>query len=202
MNTSKNWKPDKGSLKKINYLTEKDLIEGCQKYDQRCQKKLFELYSGRMMTLCLRYGRDRTQAEDILQVGFIRIFSFIKQYGFKGSFEGWMRKIFVNEALRMIRKRKLVFVEWEEEGPIANQTSIDPEVLSQIATGEMLRLIAGLPQGFRMVFNLYVIEGYDHQEISSLLGISPETSRSQLMKARRELMTKIELLNKNSDRYV
>lgn len=151
------------------------------------------------MTVCRRYACDQKEAEDILQESFIRVFAFIDQYRFEGSFEGWLRRIVVNTALRILQKKKIRFSaisDQDDTGPSVNATA-----LSKLDTEDLLWLIGSLPDGYRIVFNLYAIEGYDHNEIARLLNISPGTSRSQLSKARNLLRTQIENLQKMSGKY-
>jgi len=181
-------------------LTELELIEGCQRNDAKCQHRLFEQFAGKMMTVCLRYAHDRKEAEDMLQEAFIRIFGHINQYRFEGSLEGWIRRIVVNTALNILQKRKIRFVASEAE--IESSVTVNTDALSKLGTDDLLKLISQLPDGYRLVFNLYVIEGYDHTEIAQILKISPVTSRTQLLKARSVLKTKIENLQKMPEKYV
>jgi RNA polymerase sigma factor (sigma-70 family) len=180
-------------------LTEKELIEGCIRKDAKSQRRLFDEYAGKWMTVCRRYAGDQREAEDMLQEGFIRIFSHIGQYRFEGPFEGWMRRIVVNTALQSLQRKKIRFAEIREEEE--SFPAIDAEILARLDTEELLKLINRLPDGYRIVFNLYVIEGYDHNEISALLRISAGTSRSQLAKARKLLQTQIDNLIKLPKRY-
>lgn len=164
-------------------MTEKEIIRGCIKEKRSCQKALYEIYSPKMYTLCLRYGRNSSEAQDILQDGFIKVFDNISQFGFKGSFEGWIRRIMVNTALNYCRKK-----EFKQE--IANvdgiyQITTEAKAIGNLSEKEILKIIQSLPDGYRMVFNLYVIEGYTHKEIAEKLAISDNTSRSQLAKARK-----------------
>ena len=139
------------------------------------------------MSVCTRYAKDRQQAQDILQEGFIKVFSYVKQYRGEGSFEGWLRRVFVSVAAREISKNKIMFSEID----IGNlkDHSVDPEVVSKMSEDEIHMLIRTLPEGYRMVFNLNVIEGYTHEEIARMLGIQSSTSRVQLMKAKKHLQT-------------
>lgn len=142
------------------------------------------------MTVCRRYTCDKSEAEDILQDAFIKVFANIAQYRFDGSLEGWVRRIVVHTALRTLQKKKPWFTGLEKETDTVPAPDVD--ALAALSAEELLKLIGTLPEGYRIVFNLYVIEGYDHQEIGALLGINPATSRSQLAKARRALQTQIE----------
>ena len=173
-------------------MTEEQLIKGCVQNDVACQRLLFERYAGKLMTICLRYSCDKPEAEDMLQDAFIKIFSHIRQYKSEGSFEGWMKRIVVNCALKTIQKKKTRFIEISNHDAAAPQS--DSFVLSSLSEDELIKLISNLPDGYRIVFNLYVMEGYSHDEIAEMLGIQPATSRSQLVKARKLLQKQI-LLN-------
>lgn len=151
------------------------------------------------MTVCRRYAGDPTEAEDMLQESFIRIFSNIAQYRFDGSLEGWIRRIVINTALRILQKKKLRFSDIDEELDLQQSMTVD--AFTALSAEELLKLISGLPDGYRIVFNLYVLEGYDHNEIATMLDINASTSRSQLAKARKVLQTQIENLAKLPKRY-
>ncbi len=174
---------------KKNKLTEFELIKGCIKHDVNCQRRLFEQYAGKMMTVCLRYANDMPEAEDILQEGFIRVFNNLHQFKFEGSFEGWVRRVVVNCALKHIQKKRISFSEIKEHGD--DMPQIESYVFSSLGEEELLKLIEQLPTGYKLVFNLNVIEGYSHEEIGNMLGIQPSTSRSQLVKARKMLQYQI-----------
>jgi len=152
-----------------------------------------------MMAVCRRYARDEKEAEDMLQEGFVRIFTFIDQYRGEGSLEGWVRRVIVHCCLKTVAKRKPSFAEIDEG--VEDSAFHAAEVLSTLDAEQLLQLIAGLPDGYRLVFNLYVMEGYDHNEIASMLNISAGTSRSQLAKARALLRSKIENLQKLPNKY-
>ena len=173
-------------------MTEEQLIKGCVQNDVACQRLLFERYAGKLMTICLRYSCDKSEAEDMLQDAFIKIFSHIRQYKFEGSLEGWMKRIVVNCALKTIQKKKTRFIEISNHDAAAPQS--DSFVLSSLTEDELIKMISSLPDGYRIVFNLYVMEGYSHDEIAEMLGIQAATSRSQLVKARKLLQKQI-LLN-------
>jgi RNA polymerase sigma factor (sigma-70 family) len=166
-------------------LTESELIQGCIDKRRDYQKLLFNRYSGKMMSVCLRYANDEHQAQDILQEGFIKVFKYIGQYRFEGSFEGWMRRVFVNVAARSLTKRKMQFSDIDITD--SKDQAVDPSVLSKISENEIHMMIRSMPDGYRTVFNLSVIEGYTHEEIGSMLGIQASTSRGQLLKARKYL---------------
>lgn len=170
-------------------MTEYELIKGCIRNDSRCQRTLFEQYAGKMMAVCLRYAQDQMEAEDMLQDGFIRVFSNIHQFKFEGSFEGWIRRVIVNAALKRLQKRKMHFQEITDRNEDAQR--MDPYVYNHLGEAELMQLIHQLPDGYRTVFNLNVIEGYSHEEIADMLGIQAGTSRSQLVKARKMLQQQI-----------
>ncbi len=181
-------------IKPLYQLSEYELIKGCLEGNQNIQRMLFEQFAGKFMTMCLRYAVDSMEAEDMLQEGFVRIFTHLHQFKFEGSFEGWMRRIIVNVCLKHLQKRKLQFKEISDEH--ANEVQIAPYTYSSIGEDELMKLISRLPDGYRTVFNLNVIEGYSHEEIAVLLGIQASTSRSQLVKARKMLQNQIIHLEK------
>ena len=155
----------------------------CAGGDRTAQKRLYDRLAPKMFAVCLRYMGDRDSAEDILQDGFVTLFSKIESYSGEGSFEGWARKIFVNTALMSLRKNDVL--KQSEDIEVAwGLSSPDASALQNVSYQELLKLIAKLPTGFRTVFNMYVVEGYSHKEIAQALGISENTSRSQLMRAR------------------
>ena len=145
------------------------------------------------MSVCLRYGSNRETAEDLLQEGFIKVFSAIGSFEGSGSFEGWMRRIFVNTALEYLRKNDILKESVEIDNTEVLQ-EVDYSAIERISADELMELIAELPPGFRTVFNMFVIEGYSHKEIGDALGITESTSRSQLTRAKRLLQKKLEEL--------
>ena len=160
----------------------KQLIDGCKKNNRESQKKMYDLLSSKMFGVCLRYVKDREIAEDLLQEGFVKIFTNIEKFRGEGSFEGWARRIFVNTAIEAYRKSTKMY-------PIVNLESaehFEGELVynDTLELEDLMKLIHGLSPGYRTVFNLYVIEGYSHKEIAELLQISEGTSKSQLARAR------------------
>jgi RNA polymerase sigma factor (sigma-70 family) len=170
-------------------LTETALISGCVRQEHNCQRLLFEKYAGKMMSLCLRYTNDQQEAQDLLQQGFLKVFDYIHQYKNEGSFEGWMRRVFVSIATRNLAKKKLDFTAIDNEE--IDTGFVNPSVISKISEDEIHGMIRELPDGYRTVFNLNVVEGYSHEEIATLLNIQPATSRTQLLKARKMLQSLI-----------
>jgi RNA polymerase sigma factor (sigma-70 family) len=142
-----------------------------------------------MMTVCRRYACDLNEAEDMLQEAFIKVFNSLAQFRAEGSLEGWIRRIVVHTALKVLQKKRIRFADVEQEAE--SLVSVDADALSTLGADEILRLISALPEGYRIVFNLYVLEGYDHNEIAVLLNVTAATSRSQLLKARRALRNQI-----------
>jgi RNA polymerase sigma factor (sigma-70 family) len=175
-------------------LTEKELISGCIKHDAKCQRMIFDQYAGILMAICHRYSCDQAEAEDMLQETFIRAFTYIDQYKFQGSLEGWLKRITVNASLKVLQNKKIHFTEIREDHEIFHAT--DADSISNLSEDELLKLISKLPDGYRVVFNLYVMEGYDHDEIAEMLNIKTATSRSQLSKARALLKEQIKSLQK------
>lgn len=178
----------------INGRTEKELLKACLQGDRQAQKDIFNMFAGKMMAVCLRYARHRLEAEDILQDSFIKVFTHLADFEHQGSIEGWIRRIIINTAIKNNQKKSYS----HEEIGLDNvkEDSANPEVFSQLSEEELIKLIASLPHGYRMVFNLYAIEGFSHKEISELLNIEESTSRSQLMKARRMLQDKVQEIYK------
>lgn len=174
-------------------MDERQLIDGCKKGDRLAQKELYELYSRKMMGVCLRYVNDRETARDLLQDGFVKIFVSIESYLGAGSFEGWMRKIFVNCALEYLRKSD-VLRDSTDLDSTAELIHPDGSAVSDLSAAELMNLIHELPAGFRAVFNLFAIEGYSHKEISEMLNITESTSRSQFTRAKQLLQRRINAL--------
>jgi RNA polymerase sigma factor (sigma-70 family) len=170
-------------------VTENDIIQGCIQEDRLCQRELFNRYAGKMMTVCLRYARHRMEAEDILQDAFIKVYDNVKRFEAKGSFEGWIRRIVVNTALKNASRHSFQKEMIGSENVL--ETGEDPSVLSKLGEAEIIQLIQQLPDGYRVVFNLYCIEGFSHKEIGETLNIEESTSRSQLVKARNMLQKKV-----------
>jgi RNA polymerase sigma factor (sigma-70 family) len=176
----------------VNGRTEKDLIKACLQGDRLAQRDIFNMYASKMMAVCIRYSRHRLEAEDILQDSFVKVFTHLSEFGNSGSFEGWVRKIIINTAIKNNHKKS---VSHEEIGlESIHEDTMGPDVFSILSEEELLKLISNLPDGYRMVFNLFAIEGYSHKEISELLNIEESTSRSQLVKARRILQEKVQHL--------
>ena len=177
--------------------SEQELIDLCIKGDRMAQRALYDRLASRMLSLCLRYVGDRTTAEDIMQEGFVTLFTRLDSFKGHGSFEGWARKIFVNTALMYLRKKDAL--KMSDDIDAARNLSTDmASQMEDIGYLELMKLISSLPAGFRTVFNMYVIEGYSHKEIAEMLDISEITSRSQLSRARTWLQNKIRANRKDA----
>ncbi len=168
---------------------EAQLVKALRQADPKAQRQLYEKYASRMLGICMRYAPDHMVAEDILVEGFMKVFDKIGQFKSEGSFEGWMRRIMVNESLGYLRKRKQI----PETADMTEAERVSDNALADQAleAEEMMQMIATLPVGYRTVFNLYAIEGFSHAEIAEKLGITESTSKSQLHRARALLQQRV-----------
>lgn len=167
-------------------MEESELIIACKKQDRRAQRMLYERFSPAMFGLLKRYMRTREDAEDVLVEAFFKVLTNIDQYQNKGPFGGWVRRIVINEALMALRKKHNFNLTVEIEH---HDVPASPKVVDRLAANDILELLDQLPTGYRTVFNLYVIEGYKHREIAELLGVSINTSKSQLILAKKRMQT-------------
>ena len=168
------------------------LINNCKKNDIKAQEALYRLYSSKLFSVCLKYSRNYEEAQDNLQEGFLLIFEKIDQFSFKGSFEGWIKRLMVNFILQQYRKETFLNIVKEEIADDIEEVEIDDE---NVSIDYLLKIIQELPDKYRLVFNLYAIDGYSHQEISDMLKISVGTSKSNLSRARVKKKKKIESNN-------
>jgi RNA polymerase sigma factor (sigma-70 family) len=162
--------------------SEQKLIAGCRNKNRAAQQQLYNSYSGKMYALCSRYVKSSMEAEDVLVTAFTKVFEKIDQFKSEGSFEGWIRRIVVNESLTWLRKNKAMYVEADIE-----KADREPDynlMSDHLEAEDLLKIIQQLPAGYQLVFNLYAIDGYSHKEIAEQLGISENTSKSQLSRAR------------------
>ncbi len=171
-------------------MNETQLIEGCRNRNRLAQKELYETFSGKMMGVCLRYVGEKETARDILQEGFVKVFTGIDSYSGSGSFERWMRKIFVNCALEYLRRNDIL------RDATSLENMVEPShnghsAITELSAAELMNLVNQLPYGFRTVFNMFAIEGYSHKEIGEMMDITESTSRSQYTRARQLLQKKI-----------
>ena len=163
--------------------SEPALIKACQRGEAAAQREVYDRYARRMLAVCMRYIQDDMEAEDVMIGGFMRVFGKLDQYQFAGSFEGWMRKIMVNEALQQVRRNHGLHLE-TDIAEVHNDAAVMHTDNNELETQDLLDMVRQLPGGYRTVFNLYAIEGYAHKEIAEQLGISENTSKSQLSRAR------------------
>ncbi|MCB0457019.1 MAG: sigma-70 family RNA polymerase sigma factor [Flavobacteriaceae bacterium] len=169
-------------------MTLEELITRCKQQDVKAQEALYREYSGVLFGICLKYSPNRTEAEDNLQDAFITIFKRMEQFEGKGSFEGWMKRITVNTVLQKYRKKKTFDISNEQQ---IEDVEVEVEA-DAVPLDYLLKIVQELPERYRLVFNLYVMDGYSHKEIAEMLGISDGTSKSNLARARMILKTKVE----------
>ena len=167
------------------------LVNECVKGNARAQRMLFDKFAGKMMTVCLRYAKNTDQAEDVLQDGFVKVFMKLSDFKKEGSLEGWIRRIMVNTALDQIRK-EVKFrgdLDIEDVGyKLENNAFIEEEMMAE----DLMKLVRAMPDGYRIVFNMFAIEGYSHAEIAATLGVTENTSKSQYSRARAYLRERLE----------
>ncbi len=176
------------------------LIRQCQKKSRKAFDELYRTYSGLVFGICLRYAKNRTEAEDLLQDCFIKVIDKIEYYRFEGSFEGWLRRLTVREAINSLRTNRNLCVEELREEQLAETDSINNSIIKQMNAEDILAIIDTLPTGYKTVFNLFAIEGYPHKEIAEMLGCSESTSKSQYLKAKKALVERLHKRNDNDGR--
>lgn len=176
-------------MKVTKTYTINDLLEGCKAGNRQTQEMLYKQTASKMLAVCMRYAKDRMEAEDVLQLGYIKVFQKVKDYRGEGSFEGWIRRIMVNTAIESYRKnlRTLSIVSIED----AYEQPAQGFDYSSLGMQDLMKVIQKLADGYRMVFNMYIIEGYSHKEIAETLGITEGASKSQLSRARAILQQEI-----------
>lgn len=180
-------------MSRVSSFDEKKIISGCLKGDRRSQWELYEHFSGKMYAVCLRYTSDAEFARDCLQDGFIKVFTNLEKYQGTGAFEGWIRRIFVNTIFEELRKNDVL----KNSADVHEMVALSEDsasAIDQIAEGDLLKVIQELPPGYRAVFNLFAIEGYSHKEVGEMLDITESTSRSQYVRARQMLQTRLKEL--------
>lgn len=168
------------------------LIKQCANNDRKAQKEIYQLFAGKLFSICLKYSKNKQEAQDNFQDGFIVIFEKIGQFNFKGSFEGWLKRVMINTVLLKYRKKNVLNIVTEE---IPDEVIVDIDD-DEISLDFLLNLINELPDRYRMVFNLYALDGYSHKEISEMMLIAEGTSKSNLARARAILKQKIEIHQK------
>ena len=175
------------------------MIEGCISGNPRAQKQLYDKFSGKMMGVCLRYCSNTDEAEDALQEGFVKVFTKISEFKRDGSFEGWIRRIMVNTALDLLRKNKKHTFNASIDD-VNVHLSDGETALNQLAAEDLLMLLSKLPTGYRVVFNMFAIEGFSHKEIAEHLGVTESTSKSQYSRARAFLKESLERLEQRASK--
>lgn len=186
-------------IEQSNHIpSDTDLIQGCIEGNRQMQELLYRKFSSKMYGVCLRYSGNSEDANDLLQEGFIKVFKNLGKFRREGSFEGWIRRIFVNTSIEQFRKKvKLYNVTEVQENTIVD---VDLSILDTLAEKDIMMLINGLSPGYKTVFNMHVVEGYSHKEIAEMLGINEGTSKSQLARAKGVLKKSLEkLINKPSN---
>ena len=175
-------------------MDEQLLIAGCRRGESWARKEVYELYAPAMMSVCMRYVNNRETARDLLQDGFIKIFTKIGSYTGSGAFPGWVRRVFATTALEYLRKNDAIrlSVNFDDCGDLVDE--VDVSALDRLSADDLHACIARLPNGYRTVFNLYAIEGYSHKEISEMWNITESTSRSQYTRAKQLLQRRINAL--------
>lgn len=183
-------------MKPLKDILEQELIRLCVANDTMAQSELYRRFAGKMSGVCLRYARNRTDAQDILQDSFVKVFLNLKSFKGEGSFEGWIKRIVINTSLKHYKKN----LKFRSETDIdqAYDITFDNHIVSNMSVNEVMAKVQLMPDGYRTIFNLYAIEGYQHNEIGEMLGISEGTSKSQLSRARNYLIQLIEQKNASS----
>jgi len=167
-----------------------EIINGCKKNSLKYQKKLYDLYKDKMFAICVRYAKSIEEAEDVFQEAFVKVFKHIHQFDNKGSFDGWIRRIFVNTAITNYKLNKKRYYKEEIEVTDYERESFEFDT-AEFTMDELLKAIDELPYGYKTVFNLFAIEGYKHKEIAEMLGIDINTSKSQYSRAKKMLREKL-----------
>jgi RNA polymerase sigma-70 factor (ECF subfamily) len=179
----------------------RDIILGCQKGKRSAQDKLYTQYSRMLFGVCLRYTNTREEAEDVMQEGFVKIYNHIKSYSMEGSFEAWMRRIMINTAITGYRKNKKHMYQQDINEPANMEYFKTPDDTADFNREELMGAIEKLPPGYKIVFNMYVIEGYKHKEIADELGININTSKSQLSRAKQHLQNYLNEISEVKVKY-
>jgi len=182
-------------------MSDHQIIEGCAKHERRAQQMLYDKYSRLLLGICLRYASDKAEAEDVLQESFVKIFFNIKDYTGTGSFIGWLRKVAVNTAITNYHKNLKYRYHVDIDDYVSVETGVTSFEEDFFTSEELFKILNELPTGYRMVFNLYAVEGYKHKEIAELLGIDINTSKSQYSRAKAVIREKLETLGKIKGNY-
>ena len=185
----------------------KQLVEACIRGDRKSQEKFYQMFYGKLLVICMRYAENREEAKDILHDGYIKVFASLKDFGFKGSIEGWVKRIITNTAIDAIRKKKNFIVEFQENKNYSGiiddyDDNVEFEKLNQLKVEIVMQMIQKLSPMYNTVFNLYIFEELSHKEIAEQLNINIGTSKSNLAKAKRNLVKLFEnYINGNQQTY-
>lgn len=176
-------------------MEEKTLIAECVKGNAKAQKLLFDKYASKMLAVCMRYFSNKMEAEDVFQEGFVKVFKNIGDFKNLGSFEGWIRRIFIHAALDELRKHKDFLVESDVQDIPHQLSPLNNRADNQLLADDLMKMVMALPDGYRTIFNMFALEGYSHKEIAELLNISENTSKSQYFRAKALLRTQLEKID-------
>lgn len=182
-------------------MSDQQIIEGCARHNRKAQQVLYDKYSRLLLGVCLRYASDKAEAEDILQDSFLKIYFNIEEYSGTGSFVGWLRRVTVNTAITHYHKNLKFRFHVDIDEYVSEETGVSSFEEDLFTSDELFRVLNELPAGYRMVFNLYAVEGYKHKEIAEMLGIDTNTSKSQYSRARSVIREKLEALGKLKASY-
>jgi RNA polymerase sigma factor (sigma-70 family) len=182
-------------------MSDQQIIDGCARHDRIAQQQLYDRYSRFLLGICMRYATDRTEAEDILQESFLKIYFNIKDFSGTGSFIGWLRKVAVNTAITHYHKNLKYRYHIEIEEYVSVETGVSSFEDDFFTSDELFKVLNELPSGYRIVFNLYAIDGYKHKEIAEILGIDTNTSKSQYSRAKAVIRSKLEKLGRLKSQY-
>lgn len=176
-------------------MDEETLLSECVNGNPKAQRALFDKFAPKMLAVCVRYMNNKEAAEDVLQDGFVKVFNKLKDFKQEGSLEGWIRKIMVNTAYDQLRKQKNQLGDVSTDDVSFKINDHAPLATDHLMAEDLMKLVQALPDGYRIVFNMFAIEGYSHAEIAETLGVSENTSKSQYSRARAYLRDKLEKLN-------
>jgi RNA polymerase sigma factor (sigma-70 family) len=182
-------------------MTEQQIIDGCARHERKAQLVLYEKYSRLLLGVCMRYASNKAEAEDILQDSFLKIFFKVKDFSGTGSFVGWLRKVAVNTAITHYHTNIKYRYHVEIEEYVSVESGMAGFEEDFFTADELFKVLGELPRGYRMIFNLYAVEGYKHKEIAEMLGIDTNTSKSQYSRAKAVLRDKLEKLGKLKNSY-
>lgn len=182
-------------------MSDQEIIEGCTRHDRKAQQELYSRYSRFLLGICMRYATDKAEAEDILQESFLKIFFNINDFSGTGSFMGWLRKVAVNTAITHYHRNLKYRYHVEIEEYVSVETGVTSFEEDLFTSDELFKVLNDLPAGYRMVFNLYAVDGYKHKEIAEMLGIDTNTSKSQYSRAKAALREKLEKLRRLRSNY-